>query len=93
MDCAFVCPFDESHDLTEYHIINKIGSSIADKTLQQELLHKADSLKSLNDITAFCENFESAKSGRDKLNKATVISGIEQADRRYNLRGHCCSNT
>ena len=72
MDCAFVCPFDESHDLTEYHITNKIRSSIADKTLQQELLQKADSLKTLKDITA--------KIDRDKLSKATmVISGIEQA--------------
>ena len=62
MDCAFVCPFDESHDLTEYHIIDKIKSSIRDKTLKQELLQKEDSLYSLKDITALCENFESAKS-------------------------------
>ena len=62
--------------MTEY---KKIRSSIADKTLQQELSQKADSLKSLKDITVFCENFELAKSDRDKLNKAMVISGIEQA--------------
>ena len=74
------CTFDESHDLTVYNIINKIRSSIADKTLQQELLEKKDSLKSLKDITAFCKNFESAKSERDKLNKATVISVIEQVE-------------
>ena len=68
------------HDLTEYHIIKNIRSSIADKTLHQELLQKADSLKSLKDIAAFCENFESAKYDRNKLNKATVISRIEQPE-------------
>ena len=36
--------------------------------------------KSLKDITAFCENFESSKSDKNKLNKATVISGTEQAE-------------
>ena len=23
MDCAFVCPFDQSHELTDYHIVNR----------------------------------------------------------------------
>ena len=60
-DCNFVCPFNERHDLTEYHFINRIRSGVANKALQQELLQKCDTLNTLKDITQFCENFESAK--------------------------------
>ena len=28
LDCNFVCPFDENHDLTEYHLINRIRSGV-----------------------------------------------------------------
>ena len=40
-DCDFVCPFDVNHDLTEYHLINRIRSGVSDVTLQQELLQKS----------------------------------------------------
>ena len=77
IDCEYICPFDESHDLTEYQIVNRIRCGIADKQLQQELLQKADSMKSLTEILAYCENFESAKEDRDKLrNEAQKISPI-----------------
>ena len=43
-DCSFVCPFDESHDLTDYHLINRLRSGIFHEALQQELLQKQDTL-------------------------------------------------
>ena len=36
-DCNFICPFDDSHELTEYHIVNRIRSGVLDKYLQQEM--------------------------------------------------------
>ena len=50
LDCEFICPFDEDHDLTEYHIVNRIRYGIHDKQLQQELLQKAKTLNSLNEV-------------------------------------------
>ena len=32
--CNFVCPFNEHHDLTEYHLINRIRRGVANKALQ-----------------------------------------------------------
>ena len=40
LDCNFVCPFDENHDLTEYHLINRIRSGVIYKKMQQELFTK-----------------------------------------------------
>ena len=81
LDCEYVCPFDESHDLTEYHIINRIRCGIADKQLQQELLQKADTIKCLKDVLAYCEIFESAKEDREKLRNDTPgISSVNTDD-------------
>ena len=44
-DCDFVCPFDETHSLTEYHVINRIRSGVSDHVLQQELLQKSQILQ------------------------------------------------
>ena len=44
IDCGFVCPFDETHDLTDYHIRNRLLTGIHDDTLQQEVLQKHESL-------------------------------------------------
>ena len=80
MDCEFLCPFDENHDLTEYHIINRIRCGILDKQLQQELLQKAKDLKDLNNVLVYCESFESSKLDRDRLrsNDSNVeVSGID----------------
>ena len=74
-DCDFVCPHAPEHNLTEYHLINRIRSGIRDKTLQQELLQKSDSLKTLKDITDYCTNFESAKSDQKKLTSSDPILG------------------
>ena len=46
--CNFICPYDPTHTLVDYHIVNRIRSSIYDKDLQQELLQKVDTL---NDLT------------------------------------------
>ena len=80
-DCNFVCPFNEHHDLTEYHLINLVRSGVANKALQQELLQKCDTLNTLKDITQFCENFESAKNDSEKLcGNDYMISSLEKDD-------------
>ena len=75
LDSNFTCPFDDSHNLTAYHMINRVRSGVINKNLQQELLQKSDTL------TNFCETFEQAQSDRDKLSAENiVISGISQDD-------------
>ena len=66
-DCAFTCPYDESHDLTDYHIINRIRTGIYDDVLQQEVLQKHDTLKTVDGLLQYCENFECTKHDRDVL--------------------------
>ena len=68
-DCDFVCPFEATHDLTEYQMINRIRSGVYDPNLQHELLQKSDTLNSLALISAYCENVELAKTDREKLKK------------------------
>ena len=65
-DCDFVCPFDQNHNLTEYHMVNRLRSGIADKKLQQELLQKSDQLNTLTTVTAYCENYETSQQDMDK---------------------------
>lgn len=82
-DCDFQCPYDESHNLTDYHIINKIRSSIYNTNLQQELLQKSDTLTDLTSIIQFCENFEAAKKDKDLLtgdHHKISLAGIEIDD-------------
>ena len=38
IDCIFTYPCNEEHDLTDYHIINRIRCAIFDKSLHQKLL-------------------------------------------------------
>ena len=33
-DCAFVCPYDGTHDLTDYHIIEQVRGAVFDVRLQ-----------------------------------------------------------
>ena len=86
IDCNFVCPHNDRHDLTDYHIINRIRSGIYDKTLQQEILVKSDTIKTLKDLVQYCETYESAKKDKDKLNQHSQsqlklnISGIDIDD-------------
>ena len=86
IDCNFICPHNERHDLTDYHIINRIRSGIYDKTLQQEILAKSDTIKTLKDLVQYCETYESAKKDKDKLNQHSQsqlklnISGIDIDD-------------
>ena len=37
-DCSFICPYDDNHDLTDYHLFDRIRSGVYDTHLQQELL-------------------------------------------------------
>ena len=86
IDCNFVCPHNERHDLTDYHIINRIRSGIYDKSLQQEILAKSDTIIKLTDLVQYCETYESAKKDKDKLNRNSQsqsnlnISGIDIED-------------
>ena len=82
-DCDFQCPYDESHNLTDYDIINKIRSSIYNTKLQQELLQKSDTLTDLTSIIQFCKNFEAAKKDKDLLtgdHHKIFLAGIEIDD-------------
>ena len=81
LDCEYVCPFDDSHDLTEHHIVERVRCGISDKQLQQDLLQKIDTVKSLSEVVMYCENFESAKEDREKLrNDAPRISSVNAGD-------------
>ena len=80
MDCNFVCPFSEDHDLTEYHIISRIRCEVANKRLQQELLQKSEDLDSLKDILQFCQNYE------------VVLREPSCFDRKYVARRSDCSH-
>ena len=77
IDCNFICPYDPTHTLVDYHIINRIRSSIYDKNLQQELLQKVDTLNDLTTITSHCENYEAAKRDKEKLNNNETIASIQ----------------
>ena len=75
IDCSFTCPFDNTHDLTDYMIINRIRSAVSDKTLQQELLQKQATLNTLPLILKYCEDFESAKLDQKKLTTVESLGG------------------
>ena len=80
-DCDFTCPHDENHCLIEYHIINKIRSGIFDTALQQELLQKSETLNTLESISNYCENYESAKLDQEKLStNIATAAPIETVD-------------
>ena len=80
IDCNFTCPYDENHDLTDYHIINRIRCGIFDKSLQQELLQKSNELKVLPEISQFCENYESAMKDKNKLSDKSPIFSLASID-------------
>ena len=67
VDCAFVCPYDPTHDLTDYHILNRVMTAIYDDSLQQEVLQKHETLNTLDKLIRYCDNFESTKKDRDRL--------------------------
>ena len=67
LDCNFVCPYDASHDLTDYHLINRIRAGVSDKKLQQELLVKSDSVDTVTSIITLCEHYETAKKDSKRL--------------------------
>ena len=58
-DCLLLCPYDNNHDLTDYHLIDRIRSGVSDTHLQQELLQKQASLNNLQLIIQYREDFES----------------------------------
>ena len=68
-DCSFICPFDDSHDLTDYHLINRLRSGICQETLQ-----KQDILTTVSSIITYCEAYESAVKDKEKLSRSTNFS-------------------
>ena len=67
LDCDFVCPYEQSHDLTDYHLINRIRGGVFDKKLQHELLTNSETVNSVSSIISFCENYEVSKKDTKKL--------------------------
>ena len=93
IDCNFVCPYDENHDLTDYHIINRLRSGVFDKTMQQEILGKSDTLTNLTSLIQFCETFASAKYDRSKLNPSNAVVSLSVIETDgLSKRRTCCSN-
>ena len=80
IDCNFICPHNESHNLVDYHVINRIRSGIHDQRLQQELLQKADTLSDVASIANHCETYEAAKRDKEKLGKSDSIATIQCDD-------------
>ena len=66
-DCNFVCPFETTHNLTEYHLINRVRSGVANNKLQQELLQNSAQLNTLDLITDYCENYETSQQDIQQL--------------------------
>ena len=78
-DCDFVWPYEATHDLTNYHIINHIHSRIHDTQVQQELVQKSDSLKNVTAFLNYWESFQSARHDQDKLtNNKKAVGVIEE---------------
>ncbi len=75
-DCAFECPFDESHNLTDYHIIDRVRSGVRDDRLQQELLQKQSTLNNVQAIIQYCEDYESAIRDNDILKGTTGVDSV-----------------
>ena len=91
-DCLFVCPFDDSHDLTDVYIIDRIRSGVHDPRLQQELLQKQSTLNEVQLIVEYCEDFESAKRDRgaltDSSGPSVAAARLGDVDERHpELRG------
>lgn len=70
-DCSFVCPYDDSHDLTNYHLIDRLRSGVFDVRLQQELLQKQATLNTVQGIVQYCEDYESAVHDRTVLKSSS----------------------
>ena len=90
-DCDFICPFEPTHNLTEYHMVNRIRSGVADKKLQQELLQKSDQLNTLKLITEYCLNFETSQEDQKKLESdAGSIAAAQVVDSSSRGACSCC---
>ena len=61
MDCGFICPFDDTHDLTDHNILLRLRCGLFNKVLQQEVLQKAQELNTITDMIEYCEGYEAAK--------------------------------
>ena len=67
LDCNSVCPYDDQHNLIDYHLINRIHTGVYDSTLQREILQKHATLNTVETLLSYCENFESTKRDGDFL--------------------------
>ena len=79
-DCSFVCPYDESHDLIDYHLIDRIRCGIFDVRLQQELLQKQATINSVQTIVQYCEDYESAVHDKNALKDSASSISVNNSD-------------
>ena len=88
LDCDFVCPYDVNHNLTDYHLINRIRTGIYDSMLQQEILQKHEELHTVELLVAYCENYEATKRDREVIKQdsgESVIASIvvEESEKAF----------
>ena len=84
-DCSFVCPYDDAHDLTDYHLITRLRSGVANETLKQELLQKHEALNSVESIVTYCETFESAVRDKQKLSSSESPLSVGHVSAQFGL--------
>ncbi len=84
-DCLFLCPYDDTHDLTDYDIIELVRAGVQDKQLQQELLQKHSTLNTVQNIIQYCEDFEWAKRDKDVLmyHKHDTVGAVALSSAEY----------
>ena len=83
VDCGFTCPYEQSHDLNNYHIMQRLRYGLFNKALQQEILQKAGELSTIKLVTDYCENFEATQRGNQELTdngKTTYVGATEDAE-------------
>ena len=85
-DCEFACP-SCGHDLQQTNVKDQFIKGIYNSSLQTDILAKAETLTSLDDIIKHAEAFETALHDQTKLHDSSSISRISdykrQSDSRY----------
>ena len=82
-DCSFSCP-NCSFDMTNDHVKDQLIRGIANPSLQTDILAKASTLKSLEDITKHAEAYEAALRDQTKIsdNSTQEVMKFGQTNQR-----------
>ena len=85
-DCEFACPNPEClMDLQPNHVMDQLIRGIRNTALQTDILAKAESLKTLNDIVKHAEAFEAAMHDQSQLSsKSEVNEARTNQNSKYN---------